>query len=207
MPYIPPADRPALDAAVDALAETIAEDMQNGNETSRISTRLRAAFLRIAGAIREAEAGKAPVPDGDAAELARRILEAAAGADVEAGWVGALNYALTRLIQAVPDRMVERGAWDQRLRYWIYAQTAGALNRTAWDLHRECGDGPVGNGLCGVFIDVKDEYKRRVNTAYEAAQILKNGDCYDRAPFRTRLVHVDVGGVAGCQEVMLVDKG
>lgn len=79
----------------------------------------------------------------------------------------------------------------------------GALTRTAWDLHAECADDYIGNGLCGVFIDIKDEYKRRVNTAYEAAQILKSGDCYDRITFRTQLVPVTVNGVEGYQEVML----
>ena len=38
-----------------------------------------------------------------------------------------------------------------------------------------------------MFEDIKDEYKRRVNSAYEAAQILKSGDCYDYVPFRTQL--------------------
>lgn len=61
----------------------------------------------------------------------------------------------------------------------------------------------MGNGLTGVFEDVKDEYKRRVNTAYEAAQILKSGDCYELAPYRTQLVADTVDGVAGWQEVML----
>ena len=42
-----------------------------------------------------------------------------------------------------------------------------------------------------------------VNTAYEAAQILKSGDCYDFVPFRTHLVAATVDGVAGYQEVML----
>ncbi len=61
----------------------------------------------------------------------------------------------------------------------------------------------IGNGLAGVFEDVKDEYKRRVNSAYEAAQILKSGDCYEYSPFQTQLVAATVDGVAGYQEVML----
>lgn len=64
-------------------------------------------------------------------------------------------------------------------------------------------DDYTGNALAGVFEDVKDEYKRRVNTAYEAAQILKSGDCYEYSPFQTQLVAVNVDGVAGFQEVML----
>ncbi len=36
---------------------------------------------------------------------------------------------------------------------------------------------------------MKDEYKRRANTAYEAAQIKKPGDCYD-APYHTELIDI-----------------
>ena len=101
------------------------------------------------------------------------------------------------------DEMLVRRAWDESLRYWIYAQTVGALTRTAYELHARMADDFVGNGLTGVFEDVKDEYKRRVNSAYEAAQILKSGDCYEFAPFRTQVVPAKVDEVAGYQEVML----
>ena len=62
----------------------------------------------------------------------------------------------------------------------------------------------VGIGIGGVFEDVKDEYKRRVNTAYEAAQIVKNGDCYD-TPYYTKLIEVidSDGHHVGYQEVMV----
>ena len=43
--------------------------------------------------------------------------------------------------------------------------------------------------IFGVQLDVALEYKRRVNSAYEAAQIIKSGDCYD-TPYRTQLVSV-----------------
>ena len=79
----------------------------------------------------------------------------------------------------------------------------GALTRAAYDVHGRMGDDWVANGLAGVFEDVKDEYKRRVNTAYEAAQILKSGDCYDRVPFHTQLVAATINGVDGWVEVML----
>ena len=133
----------------------------------------------------------------------RRLLRPPAASGVKGGWTGELNYAITMLIQHVPHEMRLRKAWDESLRYWIYAETVGALTRTAYDLHVRTGDDYIGNGLTGVFEDIKDEYKRRVNTAYEAAQILKSGDCYDLAPFRTRLVAATVDGVAGYQEVML----
>ena len=59
------------------------------------------------------------------------------------------------------------------------------------------------DGFVGVLEDVKDEYKRRVNTAYEAVQIKKSGDCYD-TPYHTELVDVKDkdGNVVGWQEVM-----
>ncbi len=52
---------------------------------------------------------------------------------------------------------------DNRKFSWVYAAFVGALE------------------------DVKDEYKRRANTAYEAAQIRKSEDCYD-TPYHTELV-------------------
>jgi hypothetical protein len=210
MPYIPPNNRPPIDEAVDLLAKEISEAMQARKETSELGSRLRAAFMSVAMYIREAESGK-PSATGDkssaaggkAEALARCILDTAASYGIQGGWTGELNYAVTRLLQTVPYQLYKKGEWQEPLRYWIYAETVGALTRTAWDLHTECADDYIGNGLCGVFIDIKDEYKRRVNTAYEAAQILKSGDCYDRTTFRTQLVPVSVNGVDGYQEVML----
>jgi hypothetical protein len=217
MPYIPPKNRPPIDEAVDQLAKEIAETMQAGKETSELGSRLRAAFMAVARYIRDSESGKLPAGDtqssskrsaspvtgAKAQTLARSILDTAVSYGIKGGWTGELNYAVTRLIQAVPYQLYKKGEWQEPLRYWIYAETVGALTRTAWDLHAECADDYIGNGLCGVFIDIKDEYKRRVNTAYEAAQILKSGDCYDRTTFRTQLVPVTVNGVEGYQEVML----
>lgn len=203
MPYIAPDRRPAIDQAVEVLAAELAAELAENRETSRLSVRLRDAFHRIGACLRRAEEGADGAPNDAAARLADCIVQTASGSGMPAGWTGELNYALTRLIQAVPLQMCRLGAWDEPLRYWIYAQIVGALTRTAWTLHAECADDPVGNGLCGVLIDVKDEYKRRVNTAYEAAQILKSGDCYDKVPYRTELVSTDTGGVHGYQEVML----
>ena len=138
-----------------------------------------------------------------AQRLAATIVQTASGGGVKGGWTGEPNYAITRLIQQVPCAMCLQKAWDEPLRYWIYAQTVGALTRMAYDLHGRMADDFIGNGLAGVFEDVKDEYKRRVNSAYEAAQILKSGDCYEYSPFQTQLVAATVDGVAGYQEVML----
>jgi hypothetical protein len=206
MPYIPPANRPPIDAAVELVAADIADVMTATNQTAEIGSHLRDAFLGIARYIRQSEEGATPAPAGNIAALARCILDVAASYGIKAGWTGELNYAVTRLLQAVPYRLHQKGLWQEALRYWIYAETVGALTRTAWDLHAECGNDYIGNGLCGVFIDIKDEYKRRVNSAYEAAQILKSGDCYDRTPYRTRLVPVVLDGTEGYQEVMLTQQ-
>jgi len=118
--------------------------------------------------------------------------------DYEGAYLGELNYAMTRFIQRVPQIMVERGIWKDELRYWVYAATVEALTCTAYYTRT------LGIGVSGVFEDIKDEYKRRVNPAYEAAQIIKSGDCYD-TPYYTRLVEVvdEDGNLVGHQEVML----
>ena len=207
MPYIPPNNRPPIDEAVDVLAKEIADAMEANKETAELGSRLRLAFMAVARYIRDSESGKPPAASGKtqdpAQALARRILDIATSYGIKGGWTGELNYVVTRLLQAVPYQLYKRGEWQEPLRYWIYAEAVGALTRTAWDLHAECADDYIGNGLCGVFIDIKDEYKRRVNTAYEAAQIMKSGDCYDRTTFRTQLVPVIVNGVEGYQEIML----
>jgi hypothetical protein len=151
----------------------------------------------------EQQRTRPPQPAGQAQELAQTLFAAAESYATRGGWLGELNYSLTRLIQAVPLKMVRKGAWTEALRYWLYAETVGALTRTAYDLHDRFGNDWIGNGLCGVFEDVKDEYKRRVNTAYEAAQILKSGDCYEMTSYRTQLVPTEVGGAKGWTEVML----
>jgi len=203
MPYIPPKNRPPIDEAVDMLAKEIADSMQAAKETAELGSRFRSAFMAVSRYIRDAESGKSQAAGDKAQALARTILEMGASYGIKGGWTGELNYAMTRLLQAVPYQLYKKGEWLEPLRYWIYAEAVGALTRTAWDLHTECADDYIGNGLCGVFIDIKDEYKRRVNTAYEAAQILKSGDCYDRTTFRTQLVPVSLNGIEGYQEVML----
>jgi len=203
MPYIPPANRPILDEKVRVLAEDIARTMTEKGQTAEISTHYRRVFLEIAEYIAALEANRAAAPESKAQQLAAAIVEAARVYGTKGGWTGELNYAITMLIQRVPYQMQCGKVWEESLRYWIYAETVGALTRTAYDLHRTTADDYVGNGLTGVFEDVKDEYKRRVNSAYEAAQILKSGDCYDFVPFRTQLVATTVGGAAGYQEVML----
>lgn len=203
MPYIPPANRPPIDEAVGALAEEIASRLAEGGHTVEVSVEYRGALNAVAGFIADLERDPSAAPKTAPERLAAVIVQTARGYKQQGGWLGELNYAVTRLVQAVPAAMVRRGAWTEYLRYWLYAETVGALTRVAYDIHDSLGDDWIANGLAGVFEDIKDEYKRRVNSAYEAAQIRKSGDCYDLAPFHTQLVATTVGGVEGWIEVML----
>jgi hypothetical protein len=203
MPYIPPENRPAIDARVEQVASAIASRLIERGESAEISVLYRAAFRDLAAAIVERESGRTPASATAVGQLAEAVIDAAHRYGQRGGWLGELNYALTRLIQRVPFDMVARGAWKEYLRYWLYAETVGALTRAAYEIHAEYPDTWIGNGLAGVFEDVKDEYKRRVNTAYEAVQILKSGDCFDLVPLHTRLVPAETDGVRGWTEVML----
>jgi hypothetical protein len=105
------------------------------------------------------------VLDPLAKQLADGIATVAAKYGYDGAFLGELNYALTRLIQHLPRSLQEKQGFKDEIRYWIYA------------------------GIVGVLVDVKDEYKRRVNPAYEDAQIEKSGDCYD-TPYYDRLIDV-----------------
>ena len=202
MPYIPPQNRPPIDAAVEALAARIADELAAARATVAVSESYRRAFLAIADGLAALESGRAAAAGPERA-VASAIFEAAKAYHQPGGWLGELNYSVTRLIQGVPYAMYKRGVWKEALRYWLYAETVGALTRTAYDLHARGGNDWVLNGLAGVFEDVKDEYKRRVNTAYEAAQIRESGDCYELSPFRTQLVPFETAGAQGWIEIQL----
>jgi hypothetical protein len=128
--------------------------------------------------------------------LADGIFDVAKKYGYPGAWDGELNYSTTILIQDVPLAMVEKGAWAKDLRYWLYAGTVGALNRTVQKLDKEMKDDWITDHLCGVFIDIKDEYKRRMNPAYETEQILKSGDCYGGS-YATKLVNISGRDIKG----------
>jgi hypothetical protein len=204
MPYIARDDRPPLDARVDALAQELASKLSRElNKDTEISMCYRESFLGIANALEKLEYGKKQDSRGKAEELAQEIFSGAQKYGYRGAWVGALDYSLTRLIQVVPAKMVKNGTWTEAFRFWVYALTAGALERAAMTVHSRGRDDWVADAIVGVLCDVKDEYKRRVNIAYEAIQIKKSGDCYD-ARYRTEVVEVkdDAGSVAGYEEIM-----
>jgi hypothetical protein len=205
VPYIAAEDRPRLDRVVDALADELASELwEKMNGDTEIASCYKQAFLTVAEKLRGLQGGGRQPAQSKAEELAFEIFTGAERHGYRGAWVGGLDYALTRLIQRVPVKMVERKAWGEEFRFWVYIQTSGALERAAMRVHSEGGDDDwVADALVAVLTDVKDEYKRRVNTAYEAIQIRRSGDCYT-TPYRTEVVEVKDGsnGVIGYTEVM-----
>lgn len=79
---------------------------------------------------------------------------------------------------------METGEAESELRYWMQA------------------------GMYGVLMDVMLEHKVRVNQAYEIAQIMKSGDCYD-TPYYSKPVEVvdESGNVVGYVYVNMKRSG
>lgn len=189
MPYVPskktvpPAeDRKILDPAVEALAKDTAVKIINNPSLNIL---YKDVFLKVADVLSYLMAGNDYTGTSFAGKLAKAIYEVSKKYGYWGAHQGELNYSITRFIQRVPQIMVEQKKWAKKneFRYWVYASTVSAL-RYAAD-HTENLDIVVD----GVFEDIKDEYKWKVNRAYEAAQIVKSGDCYD-TPYYTRLVAV-----------------
>ncbi len=203
MPYISSEDRPPIDKKVQALAGELSSKLMNEmNRDTELSLCYKESILTIAKLLHSMQQGDKENLQGREAELAQEIFNGAQRHGYRGAWLGALDYALTRLIQVVPAMMVDKGAWKEDFRFWIYAQTVGALQRAAITIHLEGKDDWVTDGLIGVVMDVKDEYKRRVNSAYEASQIVKSGDCYT-THYRTEVVEVKSEGKRiGYQEIM-----
>lgn len=204
MPYISAGDRPMLDAKVEALSIELATDLvKRFNGDTDISLCYKESILAIVDTLRQLEEGNDIVPHSQKDQLAQAIFESAKRHAYRGAWLGSLDYALTRLIQSVPAKMVANGIWKESFRFWIYAQTIGALERAAITVHSQGKNDCVTDGIVGVLTDVKDEYKRRVNVAYEAVQIRKSGDCYNTR-YRTEVVEVKDSSdkVIGYEEIM-----
>lgn len=201
MPYVPskktnpPAeDRELLDHPIEELADFAAQKITDNLSVIRV---YRSIFVRLARALSHIRSAS-KCAEGPEADLARAIISVGAKHGYDGAYLGEANYAITRFIQRVPQLLVKQGHWTQELRYWLYAATVEALMAAANYTLELC------IGIGGVFVDIKDEYKRRVNTAYEAEQIMKSGDCYD-TPYYTRLVKAvdQAGNHIGYQEVMV----
>ncbi|MBI2625396.1 MAG: hypothetical protein HYW70_03645 [Candidatus Nealsonbacteria bacterium] len=202
MPYVPSkktdgksTDREVLDKAVEVLAEEAAGGISDNLSLIEV---YKSIFLDVAHSLADRLSGSKEIKDSSESNLALAIYEVGEKYGYQGAYLGEFNYAFTRFIQRVPQVKVENGEWTQEFRYWLYAATVEALTYASQEVRG------LGLGVSGVFEDIKDEYKRRVNTAYETEQILKSGDCYD-APYYTRLVEVvdENGTHVGHQEIML----
>jgi hypothetical protein len=186
MPYVPSTktdgksqDRILIDAVVEHLASTLVE--LNTTNFSVLDN-YKVIFGSIGHSLIKLQNDPHSIVPSELAEV---VFSVGAAYGYDGAFLGELNYALTRLIQRVPQLMVKVGKWAAKdeIRYWLYAITVEALTVSAAEFQNS------GFGIGGVFEDVKDEYKRRVNPSYEAAQIIKSGDCYD-TPYYNRLVRI-----------------
>lgn len=196
MPYVPSKktdgksiDREVLDVAVEDLAQKAAGEITNNASLKKV---YRFIFVRVASDVHTMLTSPSVVASCEDPEwdLAKAIYETGAKYEYEGAFLGEFNYAFTRFIQRVPQVKVQWGAWKMtdELRYWLYAETVAALVYAS--RHTEDLDIAVD----GVFIDIKDEYKWRVNRSYETAQIIKSGDCYDTPHYNKPVEVVDEKG-------------
>lgn len=210
-------DRVLIDKAVKNLSQEIAEHIvvnkdifywlqSSINNTTRTLYHLLKNYIKEETLVREMELQLIDnrygwfVATPNQCKLALAIYQTGKSYGYQGAFLGELNYAITRLIQEVPKRLVEQGKQEKELRYFIYVYVIASLIQLSQIWNRFSDEADIG----AVFEDIKDEYKRRVNTGYEAAQIVKSGDCYD-TPYYTKLVEIiDEGGkVIGHQEVMI----
>lgn len=191
MPYVPgikttpPAgDRSILDPHIERLAELAAGKITENHDLIRI---YESAFLSVADILVNLlrEKGHTSLASDAEVDLAKAIYTVSAKYDYWGAFLGEFNYVWTRFIQRVPQIKVALGHWkvSDELRYWLDCCTVEALTYAAtrtlsW-----------GIGLSGAFEDIKDEFKIKVNQAYEMAQARKNGECYD-TPWYMRQVPI-----------------
>lgn len=203
MPYISPDERPPIDEAVSVVAEHLVLQLVNElNGDTELSLCYRETILRVAQTLERLQGGITFQSENSVVDNLAELIFNGRNEQYRGAWSGRLNYAITRLIQLVPVKLVEGGAWKEEFRYWIYAQTVGALESCKLEIFKH-EQNWVSDLLIGVLTDVKDEYKRRVNTAYETFQILKSGDCYT-TKYHTDLITVrdDSGRAVGYQEIV-----
>lgn len=179
MPYISPDDRKLLDPYIEKLCDKIVKEI--GNSPKLMSEVYYRNFLELATDLISLSLGN-DIVNNPIADLAREIFEVSNGE-----WFGHFDYTITMIIQKVPNRLYSDKLIEREMRYWIYAETVGAIVRVALQIDKEYDRNWVANSVIGVLFDIKDEYKRRVNSAYEAVQIEKSGDAYTIVPYRTEL--------------------
>lgn len=207
MPYVPSEktdgksqDRIILDKVVEEYSSNLADQIANNNQLVEIYS---ASFLKVGLLISNLVRTDGSVEG----KFVKTILEVADVYGYSGAFLGELNYSITRVIQRVPQLLAEQGkcglAKGKELRYWLYAMTVSALTSVSIKLA-----GIPNLGVSGVFEDIKDEYKVRVNKSYEIQQILKSGDCYD-TPYFNKVVEVrnEEGTVVGHTYVEFTNDG
>lgn len=188
MPYVPSkktdgksTDRELIDVAVEKFSQYLNTKIFNNFDLLKIYTR---SFLEVAFLANN------NIKNNKAQEgiFIRTILEVGEKYKYDGAFLGELNYGITRVIQRVPQILANQEKCGlvkgKELRYWLYAMTTASLLSVATKLTTVDK-----TGVSGVFIDIKDEYKVRVNKSYEIAQILKSGDCYD-TPYFNKVVEI-----------------
>ena len=206
MPYVPSkktdgksTDRELIDVQVEALSRLIVDQVQSNSDLLKLYKQY---FIEI-GQLLEKPINKS---FDIVTSFAETVFEVAKKYNYEGAFLGELNYAITRVIQRVPKLLAENNKCGlvkgKELRYWLYAMTVSALTYASNKLI----DSNI--GINGVFEDIKDEYKVRVNKSYEILQILKSGDCYD-TPYFNKVVEItdETGKVIGYTYIELVNDG
>jgi hypothetical protein len=213
MPYVEKHDRRKLEAYISSLAEDIGKQLSSkagltiAQQQEELGVLYKSKLLEVADALIDKESGRDAMPRTAAQRLGHQIFDVAKrkGGSIRVDWLGNLNYTTTRLIQQVPRIMIANHGWKEEFGYPLYALTAGAIEQCALEIRTRYVPGNIEwvlDGLVGVFFDISDEYKRRVNIAYEAVQIKEKGDAFD-APFRTEVIEVKTAdGRSGYQEIM-----
>ena len=182
MPYVKETHRNKLDPLLQIVSDELAASATSLVKPQQIGQIYFSTFLDISRSVKDLASGN---EFRSASKSSQGVAKAIFEASAEDGsfWAGDLNYSLTRIIQIVPKILVEEKKWDKEFRYWTYAVTAGALERTALAITQESSikkeQDWLDVALVGVLLDIKDEYKRRVNVPYEEEQKKINGDCYD----------------------------
>lgn len=195
MPYIPQENRQKLDRSIADLVDWVVEKLlMTETKTAEISSIYTETLVKLGDAIINLITKKPAEGEPQVVGLAQQIIE---NSNSPTAWLGNLTYSLTMLIQLVPAKLVQKGIWKEEFRYWIYVQTIGGILSAISKIEKLRGTPApdwIIDGLIGVFMDTKDEYKRRVNVAYETIQIKKSGDCYI-TPYHTEPVEYQDGWI------------
>ncbi|MBI2023034.1 hypothetical protein HYT01_00515 [Candidatus Giovannonibacteria bacterium] len=200
---VPPADdRKILDPLVEVLSQKAAEEIKENKDLIPVYLGIfKEVGFVLTRLIQVDGAGPMPFPMHTPE---RKLAEAIYGLRKKYGYDGAedgeLNYSMYTFIQRVPQIKVEKGEWQAKdeLRYWLYVRgTAHALFVAA--LHFKDSE----LGLAGVFIDIKDEIKVRINRAYEIIQYAEKSEDCTFAPYYSKPVKAvdEKGNLIGYIEV------